>query len=98
MKLSGKRLQVLHFPQITSLNKAFAISVKDEVEAIKIINTLADQHIWLFNNKLIPDYSNSFLVEMWDGNEWVEYWNEEEQMNWDDFEAVYENEIISQID
>lgn len=98
MKLSGKRLQVNHYAQLPCT--PFTVEVKDEYEAIKIINTLADQHIWLFKNKYIPDYCNSFEVRMWDHgeNDWVAYWNEREQMNWEDFEAVYENEIITQID
>lgn len=97
MQLSGKRLQVHHYPQVTSLCKAFCVEVENEYEAIKMVNALADQHIWLFQNRIIPDYANSFNVAMWDGSEWVDYWNEKEQMNWEDFEAVYENEIISQI-
>lgn len=98
MKLSGKRLQVWHYPQLPC--EPFKVDVKDELEAIKIINTLADQHIWLFKNKFIPDFANTLIVQMWDenGKEWVSYYNEEEQMEWEDFEAVYENEIISQID
>lgn len=91
MKLSGKRLQVHHYPQVPC--SPFCVDVKDEYEAAKIIDTLADQHIWLLKNKLIPDYCNSFNVVMWDGSEWVDYWNESEQMNWDDLEAVYENEL-----
>lgn len=91
MKLSGKRLQVHHYPQVPC--NPFCVDVKDEYEAIKIINTLADQHVWLFKNRIIPDYANSLNVVMWDGNEWVDYWNEEERMNWDDLEAVYENEL-----
>lgn len=98
MKLSGKRLQVWHYPQLPC--EPFQVDVLDEHEAIKTINTLADQHNWLFKNKFIPDFCNSFLVVMWNPchNEWIEYYNEEEQMNWEDFEAVYENEIISSID
>lgn len=98
MKLSGKRLQVWHYPQIN--HGAFKVDVKDEYEAIKIIETLADQHCWLFKNKFIPDYANSFIVQMWDEDisRWVDYWNDKEDMNWEDFEAVYENEIISSID
>lgn len=98
MKLTGKRLQVWHYPQVPC--EAFKVGVSDEHQAIKIINILADQHIWLFQNKIIPDYSNRFEVVMWDEeeSEWVPYWNGEEQMNWEDFEAVYENEIISSID
>jgi len=96
MKLSGKRLQVWHYPQLPC--EPFKVDVADEHEAIKMINTLADQHCWLFKNKMIPDYVNSFTVVMREGNEWIDYYNEEEQMEWEDFEAVYENEIISQID
>lgn len=95
MLLSGKRLKIQHFPQLPC--EPFEVEVKDEHEAIKMINALADQHIWLFKNKIIPDYCNSFNVVMEDGGDWVDYWNEEEKMNWEDFEAVYENEIISQI-
>lgn len=89
MTLSGKRLQVHHYPQMPCT--PFCVDVKDEYEAMKIINTLADQHIWLFANKLIPDYSNAFMVVMWENNEWVEYFNHEEVMDWDTFEETYED-------
>jgi len=95
MTLPGKRLQVHHFPQVPC--QSFTVEVKDEYEAIRLINILADQHIWLFQNKIIPDYCNTFNVTMWDGSDWVDYYNEAEEMTWDDFEAIYENEIISQI-
>lgn len=98
MKLSGKRLQVHHYPQLPCA--PFKVDVTDEHEAIKMINILAGQHLWLFKNKIIPDYCNTFTVVMWDDgeNDWVDYWNDKDDMNWEDFEAVYENEIISQID
>lgn len=92
MKLSGKKLQVWHFPQMPC--PAFTVDVKDEYEAIKMINTLADQHIWLFQNKLIPDYCNNLTVMMWEKGEWVDYYNYEEKMEWDDFETSYEDELI----
>jgi hypothetical protein len=92
MTLTGKKLQVHHYPQVPCT--PFAVDVKDEYEAAKMIDTLADQHVWLFKNKIIPDYCNSFNVVMLDGSEWVDYWNEAEQMGWDDLEAVYENELI----
>ncbi len=97
MKLTGKRLQVWHYPQVPC--EPFIVDVKDEYEAVKIINTLADQHIWLLQNKLIPDYSNTFEVVMFDVKEqdWAVYFNEEEGLTWEEFEEVYENEIISQI-
>lgn len=94
MKLSGKRLQVWHYPQLPG--KPFKVDVKDEYEAIKIINILADQHIWLLKNKFIPDYNNEFLVMMEENGKWVEY--NHGGMAWVDFETLYENEIISSID
>lgn len=74
----------------------FQVDVKDEYEAVKIINTLADQHIWLFQSKMIPDYANDFDVVMWDedGKEWVPYYNESEGCDWNEFEEIYETEII----
>lgn len=92
MKLSGKRLQVHHYPQVPC--QPFTVDVKDEYEAMKIANTLADQHLWLLENKIIPDYVNNIEVVMWDGSEWVPYYNKEEEMDWDEFETVYENELI----
>lgn len=98
MKLSGKRLQVWHYPQVPC--EPFKVEVKDENEAFTMVNALADQHIYLFKNKMIPDYCNSIHVVMWDEDdkEWVDYYNESEGMDWSDVEEYFENEIISQID
>lgn len=82
---------VQHFPRFPC--GPFEVEVKDEYEALKMINTLADQHAWLFKSKIIPDYCNSFNVIMWDGSQWVDYWNAEEMMGWDDFETIYEDEL-----
>lgn len=94
MKLSGKKLQVQHFPQVPC--KPFCVDVKDEFDAYRIGNILADQHCFLFNEKFIPDYANAVLVMMWDEEtkEWVDYYNDNEQMDWTDFETVYEDELI----
>ena len=83
MKLSSKRLQVWHYPQIPCV--PFKVGVTDEHQALKIINTLADQHIFLFQNKFIPDYANVFHVMMEENGEWIDYENE------------YETEFISPI-
>lgn len=91
MVLSAKRLQVHHYPQIPC--DYFCVNVKDEYEAIKIITILAAQHIWLFTNKIIPDYNNIMEVIMWNGREWIPYYNEEECMDWNDFATTYENEL-----
>lgn len=93
MKLTGKKLQVWHYPQVPCA--PFSVDVKDEYEAMKMINVLADQHCWLFKSKFIPDYTNDFDVVMWDGAEWIAYFNEEEGMDWNDFESIYETELTS---
>jgi len=90
IKVSNK-LRVKHFPNIPC--KPFTVDVKDEVEAYLIENTLANQHLFLFENNFIPDYSNIITIVMWDEEEmdWVDYWNEEEMMEWDEFVDTYLN-------
>ncbi len=89
MKTVKNKLIVRHYPQLPC--GPYEVAVKDEYEAAKIIDILALQHCFLFDNKIIPDYCNSFDVVMWDSDaeEWVSYWNEDEQMDWDDFETEY---------
>lgn len=94
MKGVPNQLRVIHFPQIPC--KGFSVEVKDELEAYKIMQVLANQHLFLFEQKIIPDYANSISVQMWsndidgEGEQgWTDYWNEDEQMFWDDFEETY---------
>jgi len=91
------KLQVRHYPQIPC--EPFCVDVADEVEADKIMTVLADQHLWLFDKHIIPDYSNSIMVLMYDENSdgegnpgWSNYWNEEEGMEWDEFKETYLNQ------
>jgi Superinfection exclusion gene product 17 len=92
------KLRVLHFAQVPC--KPFIVEVKDEVEAKKIIDTLAFQHLFLLEQNIIPDYSNSIIVEMYDESieegtkkpyGWGNYWNEEEMMEWSELEEEYFN-------
>jgi len=94
MKKVPNKLRVIHYPQIPC--EGFFIDVKDEEEAAKIRNVLADQHLFLFENNFIPDYSNIIHILMWDENsdgdgnpDWVDYYNEEEDMEFDEFEETY---------
>lgn len=82
MKLINKPLQVWHYPQIPC--EAFKVDVKNEYEAFKIQNVLADQHLWLEKNGFIPDYCNAIDVVMKNGELWESYYNEDENMDWDD--------------
>jgi len=95
MKKVSNKLMVAHHPQIPC--KAFTVEVKDEIEAKKMIDTLANQHLFLFDQNIIPDYSNIMEVLMWDedleededGLKWCTYFNEAECMDWDEFETTY---------
>lgn len=91
MQLIKNKLQVRHYPQVPC--RPFCVDVKDEFEAKKILDTLAKQHFWLYKNRIIPNYCNVIEVVMLDeedGNsDWVSYWNEKEQMDWNEFEQTY---------
>lgn len=89
MKLSPNMLRVVHFPQVGSLKECFLVPVKDEEQAALIVNTLAAQHLWLEKKNVIPDYSNAIMVEMFEDGEWIDYYNHEEEMEWDEFEETY---------
>jgi succinate-semialdehyde dehydrogenase/glutarate-semialdehyde dehydrogenase len=70
---------------------ASMIKVKDEEEAHKIMNTLANQHLFLCVHNFIGDFSNAIMVQMWDESEkeWVDYYNEAEDMDWEEFAESY---------
>jgi len=94
MKLVKNKLRVLHYPQVPCA--PFFVDVKNEEQAYLIQETLANQHLFLFDNNMIPDYCNSIEVVMWDedsdgeGNaDWVSYYNEEEGIEWDEFVEEY---------
>ena len=78
MNLIKNKLRVLHYPNVPC--KPFEVEVKDEFEAYKICEVIATQHLWLFENKFIPDYANVIIVQMWD---------EEECMEWEEFMENY---------
>lgn len=91
MQLSGKKLQVRHFAQIPC--QPFCVEVKDEYDAYRIIQILANQHLFLFDQHIIPDYSNVIIVVMWDEgeNDWIDYFNESEMCEWGEFEEYIAN-------
>jgi len=90
MKKVNNKLRVYHYAQVPC--KPFIVEVEDEIEAMKIVNILAKQHLFLFDENIIPDYTNVISVVMYEENEWVDYWNEEEEMEWSNFEETYFNE------
>lgn len=94
MQKVTNKLRVLHYPQIPCT--PFFVDVKNEEQALLIRETLANQHLFLFDNNFISDYSNIISVVMWDENsdgegnpDWVDYYNEEEAMEFDEFVETY---------
>ena len=82
------RIRVCHYPQVPC--DPFRVGVNSEWEAYLIVETLAKQHLWLYENKMIPDYCNAIIVEMWDTEDgWVDYYNETEVMDWEEFVQTY---------
>ena len=101
MKNVKNQLRVVHFPQVGMCKKSFIVEVKDEEQAFLMITALARQHLFLFKNRIIPNYSNVIFVEMYDETVntetdepygWCNYYNEEECMEWDDIEKTYFNQ------
>lgn len=97
MQKVQEKLRVLHFAQVPC--KPFIVEVADEIEANKIMNILANQHLFLLEQKIIPDFANVITVEMYmedsDGDgtpDWCGYFNDAEGMDWDEFKDEYLNE------
>ena len=91
MKLVNNKLEVWHYPQFPCT--PFKVPVKDEYEAYKIMTVLADQHNWLFEQNIIPDFSNNISVVMWEESEkdWVSYYNNVEDAEWEEIEGLITN-------
>lgn len=87
MNLVNKPLRIYHMAQVPC--SPFIVEVKDEIEASWITNILAQQHLFLERENIIPDYSNTMGVQMFEDNEWVDYYNDSEFMEWDEFEETY---------
>ena len=88
MKTVPNKLRVLHHAQVTC--KPFSVDVQDEEQALLVSDALANQHLFLFNEGIISDYSNVISVVMLDEDgEFTDYWNEEEGMDFDEFTEAY---------
>lgn len=82
------KIRVLHYAQVPC--KPFKVDVDNEIEAAKIVHILSHQHLFLFKNKIIPDYANVLLVQMLsEEGKWEDYWNGLAGMEWDEFEQTY---------
>jgi hypothetical protein len=78
-------LRVWWIPQVPM--KSFKWAVSSVSEAKNILNLLAKYDIFQFENRVKPDYANVGGLEVFNGEEWEE-WENEEGQNIDEVEAV----------
>jgi hypothetical protein len=65
----------------------FYVSVTSIDEAAKILVTLAEYDLFQYANNIKPDYSNAGGLEIFDGNEWTGWENDE----YEDIDAYMES-------
>lgn len=63
---TGARIRVCHLAQIPC--EAFIVEVENELEAVRLSDILAKQHLFLYKEDIIEDYSNVLCVEMYSSN------------------------------
>lgn len=90
--MNTKKLRVTHIPQLPM--KGFSVEVQNEREAYLLRNALADQHLFLLKENVIPDYSNAIYVEQWEDGEWQSYFDHENGLEWDEFVVQFEDQLI----
>lgn len=67
-----RKFRVCHLPQVGSSEATFYAEVNNINEARLVAKTLTDQHLFLFKNNFIPDFSNLIWVEEFVDGEWQE--------------------------
>lgn len=84
-----KKLRVVHYPQIPC--SPFIYDVLNEREAYVLVDALAKQHLFLYDQNMIPDYSNAIIVEQWDeiAEEWEEFFDEGSGLDFDEYVEEY---------
>ena len=68
-------MRVWWIPQVPM--KPFYVNVKSVEEGVLIMNTLADYDLFQYENNVKPDYANAGGLEVWNGEEWESWYDEE---------------------
>ncbi|MFZ2992403.1 MAG: hypothetical protein WA061_01695 [Microgenomates group bacterium] len=74
-------LRVWHIPQLPG--NSFHVDVKTPEEAVKILNILGEYDSFQYEENIKPDYSNAGGLEIFEDGEWVEWYNDDGDI--DDF-------------
>lgn len=80
-------LRVWWIPQVPM--KAFRVPVKDAEQAKLLLNALADYDAFQFENQVKGDYCNAGGLEVFEGGEWSEWYDED---SGDDINDLMRNE------
>lgn len=81
------KLRVCHYCQIPC--KPFIVKVDNEKEAYLVEQALTNQHLFLYENNIIPDYCNAITVDMLVDNEWENF--EKDELDWDQYKEEHFN-------
>ncbi len=68
-----EKFRVWHIPQIPG--EGFRVSVKSPEEAIKVMDILANYDLFQLENNIKPDYSNAQGFEVFEDDEWCEWYS-----------------------
>lgn len=71
----------------------FIVSVKDEYHAFEIMKTLGEFRQHIVTNGTMNDKPFLAKVQMLNGEEWVEYYNECEGLKWSDVQKIIFNHL-----
>lgn len=85
--MTSKKLQVWWIPQVPG--KRFSVDVRNPIEAMKILDVLADYDKFQFDNNIKPDYSNAGGLIEWDPTT-------DEWLDWEDGEGRSIDEVMSE--
>lgn len=88
VKNRGK-LRVWHIPQVPG--ESFYVYCDSEEEAVKLMHVLAYYDMFQYQNDIKPDYCNASGVEIWDGDDWVDWYKDSEDDYYESIEEYCED-------
>ena len=92
------KMRVWWNPQVGNCNESMFIPVKDELEAKKILDTLAVYDMFQYKNNIKGDYSNAGGVEMLENGEWCDWYNDCSDFYYDDIDEYIQEELAIEDD
>ena len=77
------QLKVWWIPQVPG--KAFEVLVNNLREAKLLMDTLANYDLFQFRENVKPDYTNAGGVQIFENDEWTDWYDEETGMDFDEY-------------